>query len=99
MVLHQTKLQQRAKYRFIKEMTKLQDIHDSDQEREVRRFKFKYGKLTRLTIPGPLMEKQNTTYGISKEQVKRSLLDYKDTKLSLNKQIAMSTSQKVTEED
>ena len=65
----------------------------------MRKHKFKYGKLTRLTIPGPLIEKQNTAYGISEEQVKQSLLDFKDTKLSLNKEIAMSTSQKVTKED
>ena len=65
----------------------------------MRKHKFKYGKLTRLTIPGPLIEKQKTAYGISEEQVKQSLLDFKDIKLPLNKINSMSTSQKVTEED
>ena len=62
MVLHQTKLQLRAKYRFIKDMTKLIDVHDSDQEREIRRHKTKYGKQTSLAIPEPLIEKQKTTH-------------------------------------
>ena len=62
MVLHQTKLQLRAKHRFIKDMSKLIDVHDSDQERQIRRHKFEYGKQTRLTIPESMFQKQKSHF-------------------------------------
>ena len=43
-------------------MTKLIDVHDSDQEREIRRHRTRYGKQLSLAIPDPLIEKKRTTH-------------------------------------
>ena len=49
-------------------MTKLIDVHDSDQEREIRRHRTRYGKQTSLAIPDPLIEKQRTTHDRKKQE-------------------------------
>ena len=82
-------------------MTKLIDVHDSDQEREIRRHKTRFGKQTSLAIPDPLIEKKRTTHETKKQDKLGDEMFGKDKKLSYKNELVMkmSTSERVTQKD
>ena len=82
-------------------MTKLIDVHDSDQEREIRRHRTRYGKQTSLAIPDPLIEKQRTTHETKKQDKLGDDMFKKDRKLSYQNSLVMkmSTSERVTPQE
>ena len=82
-------------------MTKLIDVHDSDQEKEIRRHRTRYGKQASLAIPDPLIEKQRTTHERRKQNKLGDDMFQKDRKLSYQNELVMkmSTSERVTQQD
>ena len=59
-MLHQCYLIVRAKHKFIKDVQKNLNIDDSDDEKNLRKYKQKYGKNLSLTVPEMLIKKQKT---------------------------------------
>ena len=82
-------------------MTKLIDVHDSDQEKDLRRHRTRYGKQASLAIPDPLIEKQRTTHERRKQNKLGDDMFQKDRKLSYQNELVMkmSTSERVTQQD